>query len=1008
MSEEINISPLLDDFKLGAPICERNGVVCRPAIKENTNKKYIVKIISVPATQAQLDALLLAGAYKDPADAMEYYRKKGESILEEAELLRKLSKLEGFLPFDGWQMEPITRRRLGYEVYLVSSYKRSLDKFMRKHAFTHLEAINLALDLCAALSVSRQSGYMYVDLKPSNIYVSEKKEYRIGDIGFLDLNSLRFASLPERYYSPYIPPELTDPMAVMDLTVDTYAVGMILYQLYNDGHLPVAAHRPDQPLPMPAQADYEMAEIIMKAISLDPAQRWNDPKDLGKAIASYMQRNSINDIPITPFIPLDVQPEAITEAPPKKEKRKKKKKNAEIPPEAEIKAEEAPVEEPADDTQQITGTLDPPAEVAAEPADVSEVPESVPEEETSPEPETALPQTAESEPEATVSTEEEPAAPMEEPEQEEDFVLSEDILGIVSKADDLIAHEIPEELICETAVQEDPFSFVLDETDIPDDSIPEDPLMEEETDPERKVPARNFVDETRKKKFRKFISGLLTLILLAAAGICGFWFYQNVYLQEIEAIRMTGTQDQITVLIDTYADESRLSVTCTNEKGKKQTSAVQGGKAIFSGLEPNTQYTIEVEMTGFYKAVGHTTGVITTEATTQILTFDAIAGSEDGSVKLDFTVDGNEPNFWNIRYSAEGEDEKRETITNHSTMITGLTVGKVYTFTIDGGTDFALSGKTSMEYMAAKLILAEDLTAVSSSGNEITVQWRTPGDVVVENWNVRCYDGYGYEEQFTVTETKAMFTGLDPSSHYTVEITAAGMTQPAKLLISENPVNISDVKVDESKATKLIVSWEFTGEAPAEGWILSYTIDGSGSQTLECPKPTAEIMPLVPGATYSFTLQTADGKTVLNNRFSHTTAEAETFTDNAVILEDFTFDLLKTPVEPNWTYETLNNPVFSDTFGARDSVSIIMRSSSTFYLPGYETKVMYVFRNSYGNVLTDLISEETYFWKNIWNAGDAKIGELNIPKLPTSPGDYVLELYFNGKAVAQLNFSIAE
>ena len=73
-----------------------DGIICCPAIKENTDKKYIVKIISVPASQAQMDALLLAGAYKDPADAVNYFREMGEGILKEAELLKTLSKLARF------------------------------------------------------------------------------------------------------------------------------------------------------------------------------------------------------------------------------------------------------------------------------------------------------------------------------------------------------------------------------------------------------------------------------------------------------------------------------------------------------------------------------------------------------------------------------------------------------------------------------------------------------------------------------------------------------------------------------------------------------------------------------------------------------------------------------------------------------------------------------------------------------------------------------------------------
>ena len=74
MLEPNNVSPLLDGFTLGNPISEHHGVICCPAIKENTNKKYIVKVISVPARQAQFAALLLAGAYIDPGVAMEYFR----------------------------------------------------------------------------------------------------------------------------------------------------------------------------------------------------------------------------------------------------------------------------------------------------------------------------------------------------------------------------------------------------------------------------------------------------------------------------------------------------------------------------------------------------------------------------------------------------------------------------------------------------------------------------------------------------------------------------------------------------------------------------------------------------------------------------------------------------------------------------------------------------------------------------------------------------------------------
>lgn len=315
MSEHTLISPLLDGFTMGQPISEHDGVSCCPAIKEDTEKKYIVKIITIPATQTQMDALLLAGAYKDPADAMEYYRMVGEDVQKEAQLLKQLSQREGFLSYEGWQMAPITRKRLGYQVYLVGSYKRSLEKHLRSSPVTQLEAMNLGLDLCSALTECRKAGSLYVALKPTNIFVSDKKQYRIGDLGFISLDALSYTALPKKYQSAYTPPELFDPMSALNLTADTYAVGMILYQLYNDGQLPFRDKAPEEGLPSPVNADYELAEIIMKAIHPDPMERWDDPAEMGKALASYMQRNAVNDVPITKVMPLEIPAEALTQTP---------------------------------------------------------------------------------------------------------------------------------------------------------------------------------------------------------------------------------------------------------------------------------------------------------------------------------------------------------------------------------------------------------------------------------------------------------------------------------------------------------------------------------------------------------------------------------------------------------------------------------------------------------------------------------------------------------------------
>lgn len=954
MSDPKLISPLLDGFAMGAPMSSHDGVACCPAIRENSDKKYIVKIISIPASQVQMDALMLAGAYRDPEDAMNYFRETGEDVMKEAQLLQKLSKLDGFLSYENWQMEPITSKRLGYQVYLVGSYKRSLEKYVRSNPVTHLEAVNLGLDLCSALSICRDAGALYVDLKPSNIFVSEKKEYRIGDLGFVRLDALKYTALPDKYRSVYTPPELHDPMATLSLTADTYALGMILYQLYNEGQLPFRDKAPEEALPSPANADYELAEIIMKAIHPDPAQRWEDPKAMGKALASYMQRNVINDTPITPYTALELPDE-----------------------EAASEGKDAPAEEP---------------QTEAAPA---------PEEGTAPD-QMDTPPTDETLPD---DTDADSLLPHE---------MSEELSRMMEKADDLLSHETPEGVtVPEIPDEPDPFDFVDKSFDEVDDSdVPFDPVMNDKRDrlEEKKQRRQQLISEANRHRMKKLISLLVTFAILAVLAFAGFWYYQNQYLQHIDAIHVDGDRNQLVVTVDTQIDPAALTVICSDNYGNVQTKAMTADGVSFTDLLPNSIYRIELEIEGFHQLVGQTSDIFTTDASTTIVSFTAVTGSVDGSVMLSFTVDGQEPEEWTVAYQAEGEEEQKLTFTGHSVTIDNLAVSKVYTFTLETEEDLSLSGTTSLDFMASRLILAENLTITSTGSNDMTVHWNAPGDILVDSWNVRCYNDAGYEEQRTVTDTEVYFTGIDPSQSYTVEVTASSMTQPARTSITANPVHISQFHVDDSDIEELTLSWEHTGTSPAGGWLVMYTIDESeSSNVIKCDSPEAVIRPQIPGATYQFTVHAADNTSIFGNVYSYECPEAPDFAyeESGLSASDIEGHLLKTPDESGWRGDGRRDD-FTDQFQVGDTLSLVLHGTINFHLPAYEVKVLYVIEDAHGNTLPDLTSEDTIWWKELWYDGDYHYGELDIPTVPTSAGSYKLNVFFNGQKVTSLEFTLTE
>ena len=90
-------SPIMDGLIAGQCFTEHDGVHCYPAIRRETGEKYIIKVISVPATDAQVEAMLLAGAFESREAAKPYFQTLAQEVVAETKTLNSLSLLEGFV-----------------------------------------------------------------------------------------------------------------------------------------------------------------------------------------------------------------------------------------------------------------------------------------------------------------------------------------------------------------------------------------------------------------------------------------------------------------------------------------------------------------------------------------------------------------------------------------------------------------------------------------------------------------------------------------------------------------------------------------------------------------------------------------------------------------------------------------------------------------------------------------------------------------------------------------------
>lgn len=1067
MSEPQLISPLLDGFVMGDPISEHHGVRCCPAMHLETEKKYIVKVISVPASTTKLAAMLLAGAFQSREAALSYFEELVGDVLEEATLLQKLSRFEGFVSYENWQMVPMESGD-GFDIYLLGTYRPTLDGMLRRNDMTHLAAVNLGLDLCAALSVCRRMGYMYADLRPSNVYICNDREYRIGDLGFIGLSSLEYASLPEKYLSSYTPPEIRDAYSALNSTMDTYAVGLLLYQAFNDGQLPFEDRAPAEALIAPRYADYALSEIILKACAPSPEDRWQDPNQMGQALIHYLQTNTVNDTPIVPSAPQEEEPEpedvedsepttadilaqvdeALEAAPGIIASPEEEVSEVE---DAEVVASEEP-EEPAQEDAQPA-----PEEAQEEPAAQEEVPEEALQEEAEAEPEALTTEEAEAdiqapteedapmeesfkstdEPEAVEEVpeedgaaeeaEEEPSeedaedeadeSALEEPQEEasetEDTALkddqaeaseSDDTDDILAQADDLIAHQLPGPVVVPEAADIAPAEDASQEESAEADA---DDASEEETQQEdvpESEPAEDEESQPQKHTGKNsLLLGLVVGILIGLLLIGGYLFYQNFFLQTVYDMTLGGTEDVLTVTLNSEIDDSLLTVMCTDVYGNTIRSSVTGGVATFTNLKPNTQYKIQVRIDGFHKLQGKTTETYTTASQSTIGSFYAATGHEDGSVILSFTVQGPDSNHWIVRYSAEGEAEKKsEPFTGHMVTLNDLTIGKVYSFTLEPVNELYLSGTETITHIPSKLILAKDLHVVGLKDEGLSVEWAAPEGVTVPQWTVRCYNDSGYDKTLTVAEPKALFDGVDPASAYTIEVTAAGMTLSERTYLSANSITFQNVWVDGSSRNEIVVAWDYYGTEPAGGWLLLYTVDDSTEQkVVQCQTNRGVITPLLPGSKYSIVIQPANGSTVFGGTAEYQAPKADIFSGYQVTANNITFSMCVTPSVSNWNRSDVPDKDYKTSFAPGVSASFVMHLTRDYNESDDKIVTLYLIRDESGKLVSN--AYESRSWTSMWYKG---YGKLTIPFMPDAPGKYTVEIYFNGTAVTTQSFEI--
>lgn len=170
--------------------------------------------------------------------------------------------------------------------------------------YSEEDVINIGCDICRALILCHENNILHRDIKPENIFVNRNGNYKLGDFGVSRIISNAPMSMASTSIGTleYAAPEQTS--GKYDKRVDIYSLGLVLYELSNQCHLPFANSfyiRPNEvnmrmagvSLPVPSGASKNLAAIILKACAFKPEDRYQTAQEFADALGALNARTNM-------------------------------------------------------------------------------------------------------------------------------------------------------------------------------------------------------------------------------------------------------------------------------------------------------------------------------------------------------------------------------------------------------------------------------------------------------------------------------------------------------------------------------------------------------------------------------------------------------------------------------------------------------------------------------------------------------------------------------------------
>ena len=276
-----------------------------------------MKVISIPNDNNGL------GSYRSSMsdnDVTAYYESVAESLMKEYHIMAKLKGNSNIVSYEDHIRIP-REDGVGWIILIRMELLTALNLYVNNNGISRQDVVKLGIAICNALELCKKHKVIHRDIKPENIFISEFGNYKLGDFGVARTLEGTQGLLSKQGTSMYMAPEIyaNRPYGA---TVDIYSLGLVMYQYLNGNKAPFIAEKltyktqiealsrrmNGEALPLPSGEHGRLAEIVLKACSYDPAERYSDPVEMRKALEALVdiadRKNYIypHDMPPVPTL----------------------------------------------------------------------------------------------------------------------------------------------------------------------------------------------------------------------------------------------------------------------------------------------------------------------------------------------------------------------------------------------------------------------------------------------------------------------------------------------------------------------------------------------------------------------------------------------------------------------------------------------------------------------------------------------------------------------------------